>query len=196
MGASIIPITIYKGKLYFLFGKEQRTDTNPGWADFGGGTDKGETFMDTACREGSEELTGFLGTKTDIRKHLQKQGKKQYFVEHKSDGFPTYRCHMYPIEYDGNLPVYFNRNQQIIREHLGAATMRTYKIFEKSEIRWFSVADLRREKKIFRTFYQNIIGQLLEQERDICAFARRNLHKGGKSTRRKVVGRKNMTRRR
>jgi hypothetical protein len=40
MGASILPVTIYKGKLYFLFGKERAIDENPGWSDFGGGTDK------------------------------------------------------------------------------------------------------------------------------------------------------------
>ena len=40
MGASILPVTIYNGKLYFLFGKERDIDENPGWSDFGGGTDK------------------------------------------------------------------------------------------------------------------------------------------------------------
>ena len=58
MGASILPVTIHKGKLYFLFGKERAIDENPGWSDFGGGTDNNETYLQTAVREGGEELTG------------------------------------------------------------------------------------------------------------------------------------------
>jgi len=70
MGGSILPVTIHNNKLYFLFGKERDIDENPGWSDFGGGTDKGESFLQTASREGSEELTGFLGNKDDIRRLL------------------------------------------------------------------------------------------------------------------------------
>ena len=44
---------------FLLFGKERNIDENPGWSDFGGGTDKGETFIQTASREGQEEMTGF-----------------------------------------------------------------------------------------------------------------------------------------
>ena len=66
MGASILPVTIYKGKLYFLFGKERPNDANPGWSDFGGGTDAKESYMQTAIREGGEELTGVLGSDSDV----------------------------------------------------------------------------------------------------------------------------------
>ena len=67
MGASILPITLINNKICFLFGKERDIDENPGWSDFGGGTEKGETFLDTAIREGSEELTGFLGSPKKIK---------------------------------------------------------------------------------------------------------------------------------
>ena len=72
MGGSILPVTLHNGKIYFLFGKERDIDENPGWSDFGGCTNKGETFMQTAIREGREELTGFLGSDSDIRKMLNK----------------------------------------------------------------------------------------------------------------------------
>ena len=70
MGAGILPTTIYNGKLYFLFGKENKYADSPGWSDFGGGTDNNETFRETALREGSEELIGFLGDKHEIKKLL------------------------------------------------------------------------------------------------------------------------------
>ena len=50
MGASVLPVTVHNGKVLLLFGKERNIDSNPGWSDFGGGTDKGETFMETAAR--------------------------------------------------------------------------------------------------------------------------------------------------
>ena len=85
-------------KICFLFGKERDIDENPGWSDFGGGTDKGETFLQTACREGGEELTGFLGDGSDIKKLLNKYGT--YNIDYNSQSHVTYRCHIFPIEYD------------------------------------------------------------------------------------------------
>ena len=74
MGASILPITVHNGKILLLFGKERDIDENPGWSDFGGGTDKGETFLETAVREGGEEMTGFLGSSEDIKRLLKRFG--------------------------------------------------------------------------------------------------------------------------
>ena len=62
VGSSILPSCVHKGILYFLFGKENELDDTPGWADFGGGHEDGETHFDTALREGSEEINGFLGS--------------------------------------------------------------------------------------------------------------------------------------
>jgi len=69
-GSSILPVTIKNKKLYFLFGKEHTTDRSPGFSDFGGGVEKGEDIFETAMREGGEELTGFLGDATEIKKKL------------------------------------------------------------------------------------------------------------------------------
>ena len=57
VGSSILPACVHKGKLYFLFGKENSLADTPGWSDFGGGVDPGESIYDTALREGGEELT-------------------------------------------------------------------------------------------------------------------------------------------
>ena len=75
MGAGILPTTIYKGKLYFLFGKENKYEqTAPGFSDFGGGTDNNESYLETAIREAGEELTGFLGSDEQIRNMLTQNG--------------------------------------------------------------------------------------------------------------------------
>ena len=131
MGASILPVTIYKGKLYFLFGKERPNDENPGWSDFGGGTDNKESYMQTAIREGGEELTGFLGSDADIKHLLTKFGT--FDVDFKSTGFSVYRVHIFPMEYDPMLPHYYNNNQRFLQKRLDPKIIRDTKIFEKQQ---------------------------------------------------------------
>ena len=89
MGAGILPTTIRNNKLYFLFGKENKfEDSAPGFSDFGGGTDKDETYFQTAVREAGEELTGFLGNNTQVRKMLTRYGN--YTIDYKADGHKTW----------------------------------------------------------------------------------------------------------
>jgi len=172
MGASILPITIYKGKIYFLFGKERTIDDTPGWSDFGGGTDNGESFMETATREGVEELTGFLGDKHYIKTHIQKFGT--HTIDYNSPGYATYRCHLYPIIYDDKLTFYYNNNHKVIQSHLDLAVIKKSKIFEKTEIRWFSFNDIKRKRTSFRSFYKNIIDLLIIDKLNIQQFVRAN----------------------
>ena len=44
VAGSILPVCIYKNKLYFLFGKENNNEKDAkGWSDFGGGCESNET---------------------------------------------------------------------------------------------------------------------------------------------------------
>ena len=70
MGAGILPISFYKNRIYLLFGKENKYADTPGWSDFGGGIDNGETAYQTVIREAQEELTGFLGGDKEIKKRI------------------------------------------------------------------------------------------------------------------------------
>jgi hypothetical protein len=61
-------------------------------------------------------------------------------------------------DYDEKLPYYFNNNYKFICEYLkGYVEHPTNGLFEKSEIRWFTVEDLKRERNIFRDYFRNII---------------------------------------
>ena len=177
MGASVLPVTIYKGKLYFLFGKERPDDENPGWSDFGGGTDDKESYIQTAIREGGEELTGFLGSDKDVRHLLQRFGT--FNVDFKSDGYGIYRVHIFPMEYDPLLPFYYNNNQRFLQERLDPKIIRDSKIFEKQQIKWICIDDIvkMKKKKEFRSFYQNVIDLILAQRSEIDAFIRKSLKK-------------------
>ena len=168
MGGSILPVTLHNGKIYFLFGKERDIDENPGWSDFGGGTDKGETFLQTAIREGGEELTGFLGSNEELRKMLHKYGT--YNIDYKSEGYSTYRCHIFPMEYDEKLPLYYNNNQKFLQKRLDPKIIKNTKIFEKTQIKWFSFEDIKKNHNQFRTFYRNIVKFILDDQTKIKRF--------------------------
>ena len=72
-GSSVLPVSLHEGKLYFLFGKENdKEDSAKGFSDFGGGIEKGESKMETAIREGAEEITGFLGNPEQLKKLIKK----------------------------------------------------------------------------------------------------------------------------
>ena len=175
MGASVLPVTVHNGKVFLLFGKERDIDSNPGWSDFGGGTDKGETFLETAVREGGEELTGFIGSSDDIRKLLKKYGTVN--VDYLTKGYSTYRCHIFPMAYDEKLPFYYNNNQRFLQKRLDPTVIRDTKIFEKTQIQWFDIEELGKRRKEFRDFYRNIIDLIMGKKAEIIAFAKKSLSK-------------------
>jgi 8-oxo-dGTP pyrophosphatase MutT (NUDIX family) len=181
MGAGILPSTIYKNKLYFLFGKENRyEDSAPGFSDFGGGTDNNETYMETAIREAGEELTGFLGDDKDITKMLTKYGT--YNIDYKSNtSHRTYRMHIFPLKYDPMLPHYYNNNQKFIQTHLAEDIIKKTKIFEKEEIRWVCVDDIVKMRPEFRSYFQNIIDIIYKDKNSIKKFIEKNLKKNTKN---------------
>ena len=182
MGAGILPITICSdGKIYFLFGKENKyEDSASGWSDFGGGTDNKESFFQTACREGSEELTGFLGSSNDIATLLKTKGKggtytkgcDAYTLDYtdKSGKYGTYRTHLFPLTYDPMLPHYYNNNQRFLQKHLSPEIIKSTKIFEKAEIRWICIDELKKMRKQFRSFYQHIVDEILANKSEITRF--------------------------
>ena len=182
MGGSILPATVHNNKVYLLFGKERDIDENPGWSDFGGGTEKGESFIETACREGSEELTGFLGDVNDIKKLLNKYGTIN--IDYNSQGHTTYRSHIFPMDYDNYLTQYYNNNQKFLQKRLDPKVIRDTKIFEKTQIKWFSLDEIKKNKKQFRSFYQNIVDLILADQSNIDSFIRRSLSKKSKVNRR------------
>lgn len=168
MGGSILPITIINGKVFLLFGKERDNDENPGWSDFGGGTDKGESFIQTASREGMEEMTGFLGNETDVKKLLTKYGT--YNIDFDSEGHTTYRAHIFPMVYDPSLIFYYNNNQNFLQKKLNPSIIRDTKIFEKTQIKWFPLDSLKSHRNEFRNFYRNIIDMILANKEEIKMF--------------------------
>ena len=160
-GGGILPVAIKNNKIYFLFGKENELDDTPGWADFGGGSEDDENSFDTALREGSEEINGFLGSREKLRKVV----KKHKIVTVK---FKTYTTYIFKMDYDENLPQYYKNNYEFFSRYLPHVKHKKDNgLLEKAKIKWFTFDELKKEKKSFRSFYQNIVDLILKQEKHI-----------------------------
>ena len=153
MGAGILPVTLHNGNLYFLVGQENQEHT---WSDFGGGSKADESALQTALREGYEELNGFLGSKTN----LQKIVSKNMILKLKFDNYTSY---LFKLPYNDSLPEYFNAHHKFIQTNLPQhINKRGY--YEKCSIRWMSLREIKENKSKFRKFYQNIIDHILQNE--------------------------------
>jgi 8-oxo-dGTP pyrophosphatase MutT (NUDIX family) len=172
VAGSILPVTIHNNKLYFLFGKENpMEDSAKGWSDFGGGVENGETPFSTAMREGGEELTGFLGDGKNIKKLIQNNGGVYKIVHNQ------YHVHMFFLEYDENLPKYYNNNHFFLWERMDKNVLSKTKLFEKIEIQWFSLEDMENKKSEFRNFYQEMVNKFIEEKENIYTFIEKKKNK-------------------
>jgi hypothetical protein len=167
MGGGALPVAYNKKnkKVYLLFGKENEylNKDSPGWSDFGGGEKPGESALDTALREGCEELNGFFGCEGDIKRLV-----KDNLVT--SLNHERYTTFLFQIDYDDNLPVYFNNNYKFLKSHVNNLVRHsTNGLFEKSDIKWMTFDDLRKERGTFRSYYRNVVDVILENEDDITS---------------------------
>jgi len=181
VAGSILPVALHNNKLYFLFGKENEFADTPGFSDFGGGVDNNETPYKTALREGAEELTGFLGNETELEGLINKNGGTYNITT------GTYHMHIFSLNYDENLPKYYNQNHAFLWNRMDKQQLENTKLFEKEEIRWFSLADMKKHRDEFREFYRNNLDILIKESRKIHRFVS-SRHKIPKKTRKYVGG--------
>jgi hypothetical protein len=165
MGGGALPVAFNKKnkKVYLLFGKENEylNKDSPGFSDFGGGEKAGESALDTALREGCEELNGFFGCEGEIKRLI----KENLVTSLNHDRYTTF---LFEIEYDENLPYYFNNNYKFLKGHVNKLVRHaTNGLFEKSVIKWMTFDDLRNERGSFRSYYRNVVDVILENEDDI-----------------------------
>ena len=161
VGAGLLPAARHKGKIYLLFGRENELNDTPGWADFGGGTKPNETILEAASREGSEELNGLLGSQSV----LKKEAVRYKIAELK---FKSYTTIVFKTNYDEKIEDYYSNNYKFFEKYLPGAKENPHNgLLEKAEIRWFSFADLRKNRANFRPFYRNMVDMIVEHEADI-----------------------------
>lgn len=174
-GASVLPVALCKGKLYFLFGRENAMeDSARGFADFGGGIDKGESVYDAAMREGSEEMSGFLGNPTQLRRLIKKHGGVYKIVNaDPEDDNRVYTIHIFHFPYDKFLPEYYNKNHEFLWNRMDKKMLNDSKLFEKIEIDWFCETELKSRIREFRPFYRKFVERMRMELPQIRKFVRK-----------------------
>ena len=168
IGSSVLPVAFHNNQLYFLFGKENPYADTPGWSDFGGGIEHGETPHETAMREAAEELTGFLGDTPTVKRHIKSNGGL-----YKINNADKYHIHIFKTEYDRNLPVYYNRNHAFLWKKMDEKAKHSV-IFEKIEVAWMTISDMKKNRNTFRPFYREYLDRIIAESKDIKQFVCRN----------------------
>ena len=161
VASAILPVAIYKNKLHFLFGKENpNEDSAPGWSDFGGRIEKGETPYQSALREGSEELSGFLGNEKQLKSLIRKNGGTMKLKHN------NYYVYLFYIDYDKGLPLHFNNSHYYMWDKID----QKLPFFDKIEIDWFTVEEMTKNRNIFRPFYREIVDLIIKNKQEIHKF--------------------------
>ena len=153
MGAGVLPTAIHNGQLYFLFGEE--FDEHK-WIDFGGGQKDGESVLQNAIRECCEELDGFFGNPTDIKTLIKNNLLLKLHLE-------TYTTFLVSVPYDPNLPFYFNNHHKFVKSHLPHLEGKNG-LYEKRQIKWMTIADLKQKRYPFRQYYKPMLKQIIDEE--------------------------------
>ena len=163
VGAGLLPAAVHKGTIYLLFGRENELNDTPGWADFGGGSKPNETPLDVATREGSEELNGLLGSQSQLKK-IAVRNKIAELLYH------SYTTIVFKTDYDERLEDYYLNNYRFFEKYLPGAKKNPHNgLLEKAEIKWFTFAELRKNRGKFRAFYRNMVDVILEHEAEITS---------------------------
>lgn len=182
---AILPVSIVNNELFFLFGKENSMeDSHKGFSDFGGGCENNESPYETAMREGAEETTFFFGNKNDVKKMIKNSGGFLPLIHN------NYHIHLFFLKYDENLPKYYNNNHINLWNRFDRKKLNDSKFFEKIEIKWFSVNEMKKKRHLFRKFYREIIDKIIKDLPIITKFIKSKKNKSIK----KRVTKKNKTR--
>ena len=151
LGAGIIPISKFNNRIYFLLGRDVAYQK---WSDFGGKSEKYETAIDTAVREGYEETSGFLGSQEIIKDNIIK------------NDFPIFKtnnnrhsCYLVKIKYQKELPNYMNNNFNFLKANLPKIVDSNNGLYEKDYIAWFTIDELKNFTE-FRTYFKDIVWNL------------------------------------
>ena len=164
MGAGILPITVYRNKIYFLYGRENiknRKNRDRGkWSDFGGSTEKGETAFQTAAREGWEETSGILGSLRRIKSLIRHNLLDK--IVYNEDGKGSYTVFLVLIPYNASLPKKLENTFKKALKNEPEKVFAHNGLFEKDKAEWIPLEDLRSRIKTFRKWYRPVVYKTIE----------------------------------
>ena len=163
MGAGILPVTVYKNKIYFLYGRESVEASSKydkgKWSDFGGGREKDESAQKTAIREGWEETAGILGNKQDIKNLIKRNLLDKVVYD---DGKGIYTVFLVFIPYDKTLPYELRKIYKNALKNEPEKVFAHNGLYEKDKAAWFPLEKLSKQKHRFRKWYRPVVQQTID----------------------------------
>ena len=152
LGAGLIPVSKLHNKLYFLLGRDIAYNK---WSDFGGKSERGESILQTAAREGYEETNGFLGTQQQIKKNIVKSDLPVFKTDDN-----RHTCYLMNIKYNKELPIYMTNNYYFIKDNIPDVIDNNHNgLYEKDIIDWFTIDELNNFSE-FRSYFTDIVWKL------------------------------------
>jgi hypothetical protein len=151
MGAGVLPIAFHKGQVYFLFSREYIGSDDDGgtYSDFGGSTEGGESYKQTAIREAYEESDGVLGTPAKI-KSLIKNDLVDIITLNR------YRTYVVEMKYNAKLPAKFRKRFLDVKKKNPEKIARDG-LYEKDMLNWVNQRDLGAFAKKVRPWYRQFM---------------------------------------
>jgi hypothetical protein len=96
---------------------------------------------------------------------LKKTAVKNKIAELK---FHEYTTIVFKTDYDDKLEQYYENNYRFFEKYLPGAKKNPHNgLLEKAEIKWFTFAELKKNRGKFREFYRNMVDIILEHEDEI-----------------------------
>ena len=158
-GAGIIPIAIKKGVAWIMLGRESRdiefSDSGK-WSDFGGGCEKGESFIQCAAREGYEETMGMFGGPVEITDLIN----DKLVCKIKGRNYISYAVH---VKYNKELPKKFTKIYECVKSGEPNLIVKNNGFFEKDRVRWFKLKKVDDYDIILRDHFKPILSDLCDQ---------------------------------
>ena len=141
--SGIIPYITIEHKKYFLLGLEK---SNNYWSGFVGGSETGETCVETAVREFHEETATIF---EDYTPFIEEQLKR---AEPEIDISPSAKyVYLYFIEFPVDCQEYISLFMDKKKDFTDAC------FHEKSILKWFSIEEIRRSKRVFNRLKQILL---------------------------------------
>tara|TARA_Y100001958_G_C21187603_1_gene516345 strand:+ start:452 stop:931 length:480 start_codon:yes stop_codon:yes gene_type:complete len=158
--AGILPTAKFKGKRYYLIGRESKKikfKDSGLYADFGGRLEKNESRLNAAIREGFEETIGILGNKNKIRYLIKNKLYKKITLKKSV----TYVIN---IKFDKDLPKKFENKYKTLYKFLKDSPkdiqIKFKPFLEKDKVVWMTKEDIIKHKKKMRSFFISYVKML------------------------------------
>ncbi len=155
-GAGILPFARHNENIYLFLGRENMEGGHSAsgqWSDFGGGKENDETELETALREGEEELNGLFGN-AEILSNLVKKTN----ITIKTKTFYTY---LMEVKYDINKVNELKIKYEYALQHTPDLVFAHNGLYEKDRGIWLKLEDVNEFKPNLRRWYYYIIDKIV-----------------------------------